>query len=518
MKHIHISMFLGLIVLFASCKKDNSNYDYKSNEQITVSGIESVYNVVSEKDKLVITPTIESTDADAEFDYMWGIYETNVQGYAPVLDTIAKTKDLNYFIKQPAKAWVLVYRVTNKKTKYAKYTNVTINVGTEFTRGWYVLKDDGTKSDLDLFLSSSATALTEVKENVYSLINGAKLDGKARMINLFSSYKSDVTGIVANTKALFMVSDKDVSAINVNTMKQIRNMNTLFFERPSTIAPNSAFCASSAYYLINAGQVYSIGTNSLNTGVFGGRKLKDALNSPYYISDYYYTGTYGDPCLFDDLNSTFVTLANGSGTTLTNMTDVAGTAMPAVNNNKKALYMGFKSATYIPAPVYGYTTIGFGIFQDKTNAALKILTQMDMDKLKLKLTNDTLKTTDKIYNATMHTLLDADENMIYFVLNNQIWSRNLSNKFEQLQYSPPAGEVVTFIRHKKYAVVADAAFNYNYVMVGTQSGADYKVRMFTKSSGSLSATPALTLTGKGIVRDVMYMSPSVSEYSYSNTY
>lgn len=518
MKQIYIGLFFGVAALFASCKKDKGNYDYKPNEEIRVSGIESVYNVVSEKDKLEIKPTIESNDANAEFDYLWGIYETNVQGYAPVLDTIGRTKDLNYAIKQPAKAWVLVYRVTNRKTKYAKYINVTINVGTEFTRGWYVLKDDGTKSDLDLFLSSSATTLTETKENVFSLINGNKLDGKARMINLFSSYKSDVTGISANTKALFMTTDKDVSAINVNTMKQIHNMNSLFFETPSPIAPRSTFFASQAYYLINAGQMFSIGTMSPNTGVFGGRKLRDAVNSPYYLSDYFFTSYYGDPCLFDETSSSFVTLANASGATLTNMTDVAGTAMPAVNNNKRTLFIGFKSATYIPAPVYGYTTTGYGVFQDKTNTAVKILTQMDMDKVKLKLTNDTLKISDKIYNASMYTLLDADENMIYFVLNNQVWSRNLSNKFEQLQYAPPAGEVVTFIRHKKYTVASDLAFNYNYVMIGTQSGTDYKVRMFKKSSGNLDVTPALTLTGKGTVKDVIYVAPSVSETTYSNTY
>lgn len=518
MKQIYTFLFFGIAVLFASCKKDKSNYDYKANELITVNGIESVYNVISEKDKLVINPSITSSEEGAEFDYLWGIYETNVQGYAPVLDTIGRTKDLNYAIKQPAKTWVLVYRVTNKKTKYSKYINVTVNVGTEFTRGWYVLKDDGAKSDLDLFLTPSSILPTEAKENVYSLINGQKLDGKAKIMNVFSSYKSTVTGTLANTKALFVTTDKDVSAVNINTLKQIRNMNSLFFSTPSQVAPNAAFCASSAYYLINAGQMYSIGTNSSNTGLFGGRILRDAINTPYRLSDYYYTSTYSDACVFDELSSTFLTLANGGGSTLTTMSDVAGTAMPAANNNKKPLFMGFKSATYIPAPVYAYTTIGFGVFQDKTNPALKILTQMDLDKLKLKMTNDTLKTTDKIYNATMHTLLDGDENMIYFVVNNQVWSRNLSNKFEQLQFAPPAGEVVTFIRHKKYSTTTEPAYSYNYVMIGTQSGTDYKVRMFTKSSGSLNSEPAFTLTGKGAVRDVMYMAPAISEYNYSNTY
>jgi hypothetical protein len=55
-------------------------------------------------------------------------------------------------------------------------------------------------------------------------------------------------------------------------------------------------------------------------------------------------------------------------------------------------------------------------------------------------------------------------------------------------------------------------------LIGTKLGDSYKVRMFTKSSGSLASSPDITLEGKGIVRDVMYMSPSVSEYTYSNSY
>lgn len=517
MKQLYLSLFFGIVVLFASCKKDKSNYDYKTNELITVTGIESVYNVISEKDKLVISPIVTSNEAGAEFDYLWGIYETNVQGYAPVLDTIAKTKDLNYTIKQPAKAWVLVYRVTNKKTKYAKYIDIPINIGTEFTRGWYVLKDDGSKSDLDFFLTPSSILPGEAKENVYSMINGQKLNGKARMINFFTNYKSNVSGINANTKTLFITTDQDIAAININTLKQIRNMNTLFFEKPAPIAPSTAFSARNAYYIINAGQLHGITNASTNTGIFGPRLLKDALNTNYQLSNYYFTSQYGDPCVFDELSSTFLTRANSSGTTLTTFTDVPGTAMPAANNNKKALFIGFKSFTYVQTTL-SYVTQGFGIFQDKTNPALKILTQLDFDKLKLKLTNDTLKTTDKIYNASMYTLLFGDENMIYFITDNQVWSRNLSNKFEQLQYTPPAGEMVTFIRHKKYTPTTDIPFQYNYVMIGTQAGADYKVRMFSKSSGSLNTAPAFTLSGKGTAKDVLYMSPFVSETTYSNTY
>jgi hypothetical protein len=184
--------------------------------------------------------------------------------------------------------------------------------------------------------------------------------------------------------------------------------------------------------------------------------------------------------------------------------------MSATNNNKNLLYMGFKSG---PIPV-----IGYAMFQDKTNQNLKILSQINPSATAFNIVNDTLKTSDKIYNANRLMLLDGDENLIYFVVGNEVYSRNLTNKFEQLQYSVPSGEEITFIRHRKYTVASDLAFNHNYVMVGTKVGDRYKVRMFTKSSGNLSAAPVFTLEGKGIVRDVMYVSPNINENTYNNTY
>ncbi len=131
--------------------------------------------------------------------------------------------------------------------------------------------------------------------------------------------------------------------------------------------------------------------------------------------------------------------------------------------------------------------------------------------------NDTLAASEKLYNATMHTLFNGDENMMYFVVGREIWSRNLSNRFEQLQYTLPADETVSFIRHLKYTTSSDLAFNYNYVAIASKKGDSYNIRMFTKTSGNLNPIPAFTITGKGEAGDVMYISPSVTGYTYPNT-
>ncbi|WP_316793214.1 PKD-like family lipoprotein [Pedobacter frigoris] len=510
MKNRYKILCLGVILLTASCAKDKSNYDFQPKEVITVKGIEANYTTVSEKESLVLNPEVSSTDPNAKFEYLWGIYETSVQGSAPVLDTIGRTKELNYLVLKPAKGWVLVFRVTNVNTKYSQYFTSSINVVTQFTRGWYVAKDDGIQSDLDLFLTPTAITPVGKLENVYSENNGKKLEGKASMITFFSAYKSTVTGVLGNTRALFLLTDKNVSGLNINTLKEIRGYNTLFYDAPAVKAPDAVFLGSQANYLVNNGQCHSLYAMSANTGQFGVAKIKDDLATPYHLSKYFFGYWIADPFFFDETSSSFLS-ATGTGAVMTSVSDappVDGkkvTDMPANNNNKKMLYMGYKASN-----------MAYAMFQDKTVPSLKILSAITPNRTAFKMINDTLQTTSKIYNATRFALLDGDENMIYFVLGNEIWSRNLSNKFEQLQYTAPAGEEVTFVRHRKYT--SEAAYAHNYVMIGTKSGSNYKVRMFTKSSGNLASTPAFTLEGTGIVRDVLYMSPSVSETTYSYSY
>ncbi|HTM97846.1 MAG TPA: PKD-like family lipoprotein, partial [Pedobacter sp.] len=297
MKNIFIASIVGACIFLASCAKDKSNYDYQPKEKITVTGIESTYTKISETERLTLNPTVSSTDPNAEFEYMWGMYETNVQGSAPVLDTIAKTKNLDYLIKRPAKTWVLVYRVKNKKTGYTEYISSNVNVVTQFTRGWYVAKDDGVNSDLDLFLTPTTIIPTiEGKmENIYSAINGKKLEGKANLLTFLSAYKSTVTGALGNTRALFITTEKDVSGININTLKEIRGFNALFYQAPAVKAPGAVIMASSANYLINNGQCHSIYAMSANTGQFGVAKIKDDLNTPYFLSKYFLTHNFSDP-------------------------------------------------------------------------------------------------------------------------------------------------------------------------------------------------------------------------------
>lgn len=498
-----------MALFIAGCSKDIGNYEYSSKEVITITGIENSYTKLSGVERITLDPEISSSNSEADFEYFWGIYETNVQGSVPKIDTIAKTKALDYLVKQPAKGWVLVFRAKNKKTGYFKYTTSSINVITQYTRGWYVVKDDGSQTDVDLFKTPASIVPDTKVENVFSSVNGKKLNGKASLFSFLTAYKSTVTGVLGNTRALFLLSDKDATVVDINTFKEIRGFNNLFYESPSVKAPNFVTFASQANYFVNDGQIYGIYTMSSNTGQFGVRKMRDNLNSPYKVSKYFMAYGSSDPIFYDEISSSFIS-SGATGSLVNALSDAAATKMKANNNNKKLLFMGNKNTS----PFSGYA-----VFQDKTDPLLKILSLITPTLPTLTIVNDTLKVADKLYNADNYTLLQGDENMLYFTVGNEVWSRNLSNKFEQKQFTVPAGEEITFIRHRKYTGSGvEAPYSYNFVMIGTKIGVSYKVRMFTKTSGNLSASPVFTLDGTGSVGDVIYVSPSISESTYTNTF
>lgn len=498
----------ALALLLSSCLKDNSNYDIVPHEEISIEGIDPSYTVISGMDRLTFDPDVASSSDSDDFEYLWGIYETNVQGYAPVLDTLAKTKELDYLVAQAAKAWVLVFRVTNKQTGYSRYVNSTINVVTPYTRGWYVAKGDGDSTDVDLFLTPNSIVPESIIPNVFSNINGHKLAGNPLIMNFYTDYKSTETGILGNTRTLFVLSDKDAAAVSINTFRVLRGFNQLFYKDPEVRSPGFVSNGSQANYFMNDGGVHSIYAMSANTGQFGVRKMKDASNTPYYLSRFFLTAWLGDPFFFDLISSSFLS-ATGSGSVMTAVSDASNTEMPANNNNKELLFMGLKSSAVV-------SVNGFAMFQDKTDPSLKILSSVSPSRAAFRMVNDTLQSSEKLYHADRYALLDGDENLLYFSMGNEVWSRNLSNRFEQLQYTVPAGEEVTFMRHRKYS--SEAAYAFNYVMIGTKSGENYKVRMFTKSSGNLATEPSVVLEGNGAVGDVMYISPSVSGTTYNNTY
>lgn len=509
------------LFLFTACQKDTNTYNYSDVENIKADGFESSYSAISGMDTLEIKLDVGSNIEQSEFDYVWAVYETNAQGYIPTFDTISREKDLFFPVDLPAKGYVLVSVVKNKKTGLSKYQSATLTVNTAYTRGWYVLKDDGSSSDLDHFLTPESIIPEDKNENIFSRINGFKLEGKGTRLTYASDFKTTVASTSPqNTKTLFMGTSKNVSAVFINTLEQIRDRKDIFFGGEAEGGKDMAvFISSSSLNILNNNQVYGIYNMAANSGVFGTSVMRDDYNSPYKLSPYFFTDYSMNPIFFDETSSSFV--ASGpAASVFTRISDKEGTELPANNNNKTALYMAFQRSEYDPVN-YKYNFMGVGLFQDKNDESLKIITRLLPEGYNMFIECDTVEVSDKIANSSLHSALVSTirigaENLLYFVHDGKdVYSRNLSNGTERLQFSVPGGEKVTFIRHRSYT---EGGYAFDFVMIGTEVGGRYKIRMFEKSNGNLLSEPKFILEGEGSARDVMYVSPSVGNNTYPTGY
>ncbi|HEY8387674.1 MAG TPA: PKD-like family lipoprotein [Parasegetibacter sp.] len=512
-KLIKYIMALTIVGTTLSCYKDRGNYDYKDREDISISGIEPSYTVIGYEEKLNIQPQVSSNYTGADFEYFWGVYDgSGTVNARRNYDTIARTKDLDYRVDLPAGEWVITFAAKNKITGVASIFRSNVSVVTRFTRGWYVIRDNGTNTDVDLFTTPTNLNPGVKYEGLFEMVNGRSLEGKSGSLAFFTTYRSDFTGSLQVGRTFMLWSERDMAAVDLNTFQLIRDFNTIFYETPATRKPMSINVGMNAIYMINDGQLHSIHNIASNKGYFAGAKIADDQNTPYYLSKYYLATLLHNTLFYDELNSTFYS-ATGNGSTLVKTTSAGASKMPNANINKTLRYLGHKS--------YSAAMVGWAFLQDKTDPNLRILAQISAPNSNaLTITPDTLLSTSNLYHAEKMTLLNGDENLIYFSRGNQVWSRNLSNKNEVLQFTVPAGETISFIRHRKFTGSAAAETNYyhNAVVVGTQVGNMYRIRVFNKVSGNISGNPITILEGNGFATDVMYMSPAVVGSTYQPTY
>ena len=130
-------------------------------------------------DRLVVRPEVCSTDPDARFEYLWTISAQGRLGDTLTLDKVLDTL-VNW---EPNQNYTLVLAVTNMNSGYTVYQEAELIVGTPYSRGWYVLKDDGQQTDIDLYSEQGKLS------NILFAVNGQNLKGKAQKLSFIASHQ-----------------------------------------------------------------------------------------------------------------------------------------------------------------------------------------------------------------------------------------------------------------------------------------------------------------------------------------
>ena len=201
-------------------------------------------------DRLVVRPEVCSTDPDARFEYLWTISAQGRLGDTLTLDKVLDTL-VNW---EPNQNYTLVLAVTNMNSGYTVYQEAELIVGTPYSRGWYVLKDDGQQTDIDLYSEQGKLS------NILFAVNGQNLKGKAQKLSFIASHQvfDEEQNKYTAQKTLFALTDRDLLGIDISRAGINRTYENIFYEVPEHPRPQMMFETMMCSYFLNDGKVYSI--------------------------------------------------------------------------------------------------------------------------------------------------------------------------------------------------------------------------------------------------------------------
>jgi hypothetical protein len=504
MKKIYNNIILGfLILLLFSCYKDKSNTTFKALDAFSIDGVKSNYTTsfIAYRDTLKIEPIIISEKKDRTFEYFWVSYTNNEES----LDTIGREKNLTYPLNVEPRTYHLVFSVKDTKTGNFAFKHIEFLVETSTSSGWYILKDKGGFTSLDLF-----------SENGILKDMGRPLAGNAGQIYYttdFNYFDPKTEKRDKHTICIIPMSSNDMAVIRLSDFKELDKFNELFYSVPPTIKPTFWFEGNQNGYLVNNNKAHWIDRNDWwNPGKFG-ESLEWTGNDKYSLSRYFIYPIVGfnySILVFDEEQSTFLYLYKNK---MLSYKD-EGYTYPYKNLNSDLLYMGYKKGNS--------GNIGIAILKVRSGPHKDriILTRLDMvaasylydwwnniyaGGINPVSKMDTLSTTLNVANAELYTI-SKQADFLYYTKDNKIGYYDFLNEKEHDNiYSLPSGEKITYIYHY-YRVSSWSGKIYmnKLVVASSLANGNYKVYLFDLLAGIPQSNPKI-LKGKGKVADVLYV-------------
>jgi len=494
MKRLYILTIGVLTLLNYSCIKSKGNDFIPDLAVPSISGFEKTYTLYTRQDVLIINPVVKE---ESLYDFSWRIYSAafvNNTGVIPKGDLIASTKNLNYTVLLNPGPYILTFNVTNKQTGITQIFTSTINVSTLTMNGWYLLKDDGVKTDFDFIYPTGRI------DNWMAFHNdGKSLKGKSIKSIFAGSFKlspvaTDLFG------ALVVISDQDAGIFRIDNGKLVLGADNMFFNKPAVLKPQNILQpqADNFINLINEGKVYTM--------------VKGALFSIPPVSTYTVSPIAGVAALVlaFDLNSKSVICVDGSA-----FVTVNSLAATLKNMNAEPIWIG--------------------AYPGLRSSVLELFRRANGDGYLVKLqgTYSPLAGYSNPFVSGItvpqaHGIMSADviggnydSDYIYYAKANKIYITDNVSLAENLQVTLGAGEQVTSIQHIKYPLpgtaITSTTIITNYLAIASYSVATgkYKVYLHTISStGTIQALAQPNFEGTGKVTCINYMENGIGNKTY----
>ncbi len=476
-------MFLASVFI-TSCYLDKGNYDYTPVSDIEITGIETSYLKVSAIDTLKIDPVVKSDYGD-NLEYRWVIFESPVKA-----DTIGREKNLEYFVTKGVGSYSIFLYAKSKTNGYFVHQSTSLTVGTLFTRGHYILKEDSSgNTDMDLLLDDG-----RLVSNILLNTQGSTLSGKPRSMGILYGKQfvdpDSLTKVSAHCLGI-ITYNKKISVLRASDMRKLYDHSSMFFDEPNDTPYKLLTGLWCNLYLSDNG-TYSSYVGDQGTGKLGFPSGEPGGSDFWAVSPSLAGMVYWDETKSRILWSNYNGVANA-------LTDAVN---PTSNLNFNCLFMG------------NYKGVVYCLFRDKANQARLVLYRITTSSMSAPpKVNKVVEiaATSKMHGATMFASNQYTADIIYFVNNNKLYYYDAVNntEYEITAAGLPANETITFVSNRQYNV---ATPNFDYLTIGTYLSGTYKLYMYNMIGGQPNGSPVRTTSGTGKIKETHYLGTSFSDF------
>jgi len=325
---VYSGWLLAAIACLTACYKDQGNYTYQDINRVTIGNFDTLKGYTALfKDTLKVAPNIISTQnvtADDAYTYVWSYHKSS--SVSTIDDSLlATTKNLNVPVNIAPGNYILMYKVTDKKSGVMVHIKTTLTISTAVYEGFLVLSDVNSQSRLDMLsynkTDNTFAQYTDVlkKQSSTVAMNGAPYQV------LCMPYVG--TNVAAQNYGIFILNAAGTNRVNQETFAWDPTYNIRYLmvgDVPQSFAAQrlTGITTSSYSYLIYMygpdGNMYSYSTNAGYAFKYTPINIYTPTSAPFKVSPYVATdGT--SAVLYNMDKKNFVNVASGSAVTVTDV-------------------------------------------------------------------------------------------------------------------------------------------------------------------------------------------------------
>lgn len=479
-------------IVLSSCFSDDSSLgDPSSVPSIEIAEMPDQSIISYAGNHLTIVPEIKTAYKESELQYTWYVYVDKEHSDAGFRQNVIGTEhDLDYEVNLSSGLYVVCLEVKVKATGLAQYARTNLTVSTEFSDGFYILKQtDSGETDIDLLTGNGLSA------DILTKMNGAPLKGEPVSLAMVyqQNYVNPDNNEMEMTNTLNIFTTEDYRGYRTEDFKQIFDNKTICYagEDNDDVYYNMTNAYNIGFMMSKKG-ISSIpmkGAGSLSTGKFKLPAFEDNITKHVQLCS---GGQRGIAYWSKDLHGVRNIDMNGI-----NMTDVSCDS--TATQECIASGVNRKSAAV--------ETLWFLTQEPQTGKRFLHIINGKMAQLtEIRELNPELH----LSHATRVGACGGSASYIYAIDEGKLYAYAWETDSEVEVPLPGVSEPIGFVTNQWLSLMfGDKHLNYDNLIVGTQNGDNYTLYFYDNLVGGVpSEQPYQTTTGSGILHSIRRCVPS----------